>query len=139
MKKKVISVFLAGAMLASMCSVPVLAEEAESGEKTVVKVQSWNPGEDSYRYEMIERFEAEHPDIKIEYTYMPYTDHVEKLKVDLSAGDAADVFGVQTGAMYNEFRDFEEDLAPYLAEKYGEDWKSNYNEYAMSLLEGEEG
>ena len=67
---------------------------------------------------------------------MPYTDHVEKLKVDLSAGDAADVFGVQTGAMYNEFRDFEEDLTPYMVEEYGEDWLSNYNEYAMSLLKG---
>lgn len=79
-------------------------------------------------------FEEEHPDIKIDYTYMPYTDHVEKLKVDISAGDAADVFGVQTGAMYNEFRDFEEDLTPYMTEAYGEDWESNFNEYAMSLL-----
>ena len=51
-----------------------------------------------------------------------------------TAGDAADVFGVQTGAMYNEFRDFEEDLTPYMTEAYGEDWESNFNEYAMSLL-----
>ena len=69
----------------------------------------------------------------------PYTDHVEKLKVDLSAGDAADVFGVQTGAMYKEFRDFEEDLTPYLVKEYGDDWASNYNEYAMSLLKGDDG
>lgn len=139
MKKRMISILLTGTMLASMPVAQVFAEEAESGEKTVVRVQSWNPGEEEYRYEMIEMFEAEHPDIKIEYSYMPYTDHVEKLKVDLSAGDAADVFGVQTGAMYKEFRDFEEDLTPYLVEKYGEDWVSNYNDYAMSLLEGEDG
>lgn len=138
MKKRMISILLTGAMLVSTPAVLVFAEEAE-GEQTVVKVQTWNPGEDEYRYQMIEIFEEEHPDIKIEYTYMPYTDHVEKLKVDLSAGDAADVFGVQTGAMYNEFRDFEEDLTPYLVEKYGEEWTSNYNEYAMSLLQGNDG
>lgn len=136
MKRKALSILLTGAMLVSMPAAQVFAEEAEGGEQTVVRVQSWNPGEDPYRDEMIAMFEEEHPDIKIEYTYMPYTDHVEKLKVDLSAGDAADVFGVQTGAMYNEFRDFEEDLTPYMVEKYGEDWLSNYNEYAMSLLKG---
>lgn len=88
---------------------------------------------------MLEKFEEEHPDIQIDYTFMPYTDHVEKLKVDLSAGDAADVYGVQTGAMYKEFRDFEEDLTPYLVKEYGDDWASNYNEYAMSLLKGDDG
>ena len=88
---------------------------------------------------MLEKFEEEHPDILIDYTFMPYTDHVEKLKVDLSAGDAADVYGVQTGAMYKEFRDFEEDLTPYLVKEYGDDWASNYNEYAMSLLKGDDG
>ena len=136
MKRKVVSILLTGAMLVSMPAAQIFAEEAEGGEQTVVRVQSWNPGEDPYRDEMIAMFEEEHPDIKIEYTFMPYTDHVEKLKVDLSAGDAADVFGVQTGAMYNEFRDFEEDLTPYMVEEYGEDWLSNYNEYAMSLLKG---
>lgn len=108
-------------------------------EKTVVKFQTWNPGDEEYTHAMLEKFEEEHPDIQIDYTFMPYTDHVEKLKVDLSAGDAADVYGVQTGAMYKEFRDFEEDLTPYLVKEYGDDWASNYNEYAMSLLKGDDG
>ena len=113
--------------------------EGDSGEKTVVKFQTWNPGTEEYVGEMIDKFEEEHPDIEVQHIYMPYTDHVEKLKVDLSAGDAADVFGVQTGAMYKEFRDFEEDLTPYLVKEYGDDWASNYNEYAMSLLKGDDG
>lgn len=117
-----------------MPAAQVFAEEAAGGEQTVVKFQTWNPGEGEVTEQLIAMFEEEHPDIKIDYTYMPYTDHVEKLKVDISAGDAADVFGVQTGAMYNEFRDFEEDLTPYMTEAYGEDWESNFNEYAMSLL-----
>lgn len=129
---------MAGVM-ASLVPAQMVFAEGDSGEKTVVKFQTWNPGTEEYVGEMIDKFEEEHPDIEVQHIYMPYTDHVEKLKVDLSAGDAADVFGVQTGAMYKEFRDFEEDLTPYLVKEYGDDWASNYNEYAMSLLKGDDG
>ena len=125
--------------MASLVPAQMVFAEGDSGEKTVVKFQTWNPGTEEYVGEMIDKFEEEHPDIEVQHIYMPYTDHVEKLKVDLSAGDAADVFGVQTGAMYKEFRDFEEDLTPYLVKEYGDDWASNYNEYAMSLLKGDDG
>ena len=138
MKKKIVCILMAGVM-ASLVPAQMVFAEGDSGEKTVVKFQTWNPGTEEYVGEMIDKFEDEHPDIEVQHIYMPYTDHVEKLKVDLSAGDAADVFGVQTGAMYKEFRDFEEDLTPYLVKEYGDDWASNYNEYAMSLLKGDDG
>ena len=138
MKKKMVCILMAGVM-ASLVPAQMVFAEGDSGEKTVVKFQTWNPGDEEYTHAMLEKFEEEHPDIQIDYTFMPYTDHVEKLKVDLSAGDAADVYGVQTGAMYKEFLDFEEDLTPYMAEKYGDDWTSNFNEYAMSLLQGDDG
>lgn len=138
MKKKIVCILMAGVM-ASLVPAQMVFAEGDSGEKTVVKLQTWNPGTEEYVGEMIDKFEEEHPDIEVQHIYMPYTDHVEKLKVDLSAGDAADVFGVQTGAMYKEFRDFEEDLTPYLVKEYGDDWASNYNEYAMSLLKGDDG
>ena len=138
MKKKMVCILMAGVM-ASLVPAQMVFAEGDSGEKTVVKFQTWNPGDEEYTHAMLEKFEEEHPDIQIDYSFMPYTDHVEKLKVDLSAGDAADVYGVQTGAMYKEFRDFEEDLTPYLVKEYGDDWASNYNEYAMSLLKGDDG
>ena len=138
MKKKMVCILMAGVM-ASLVPAQMVFAEGDSGEKTVVKFQTWNPGDEEYTHAMLEKFEEEHPDIQIDYTFMPYTDHVEKLKVDLSAGDAADVYGVQTGARYKEFRDFEEDLTPYLVKEYGDDWASNYNEYAMSLLKGDDG
>ena len=138
MKKKIVCILMAGVM-ASLVPAQMVFAEGDSGEKTVVKFQTWNPGTEEYVGEMIDKFEEEHPDIEVQHIYMPYTDHVGKLKVDLSAGDAADVFGVQTGAMYKEFRDFEEDLTPYLVKEYGDDWASNYNEYAMSLLKGDDG
>ena len=83
MKRKVVSILLTGAMLVSMPAAQVFAEEAEGGEQTVVKFQTWNPGEGEVTDQLIAMFEEEHPDIKIDYTYMPYTDHVEKLKVDI--------------------------------------------------------
>ena len=138
MKKKMVCILMAGVM-ASLVPAQMVFAEGDSGEKAVVNFQTWNPGDEEYTHAMLEKFEEEHPDIQIDYTFMPYTDHVEKLKVDLSAGDAADVYGVQTGAMYKEFRDFEEDLTPYLVKEYGDDWASNYNEYAMSLLKGDDG
>ena len=138
MKKKMVCILMAGVM-ASLVPAQMVFAEGDGGEKTVVKFQTWNPGDEKYTHAMLEKFEEEHPDIQIDYTFMPYTDHVEKLKVDLSAGDAADVYGVKTGAMYKEFRDFEEDLTPYLVKEYGDDWASNYNEYAMSLLKGDDG
>lgn len=136
MKKKVVCILLAGVMASLVPVQAVMADEG--GEKTVVRFQTWGPGPE-LADEWEAMFEEAHPDIDLQYVYMPWEDHVEKLKVDFSAGEAADVFGVQTGVVYNEFRDFEEDLTPYMTEEYGEDWVSNYNEYAMSLLQADDG
>lgn len=110
---------------------------AASGEKTKIVFQTWNPGEENY--EALEAaFEKANPDIDIEFRYVPNEDHFEKLKVDLAAGDAADVFGMQTGASYLEFRDFEADLTPYVQKQYGDDWSKEYNDYCMSLLKADD-
>ncbi|MFR2215328.1 MAG: hypothetical protein ACLS61_16735 [Ruminococcus sp.] len=129
MKKKMVCILMAGVM-ASLVPAQMVFAEGDSGEKTVVKFQTWNPGMRNIHMQCWRNSKRSIRTFEIDYTFMPYTDHVEKLKVDLSAGDAADVYGVQTGAMYKEFRDFEEDLTPYMAEKYGDDWTSNFNEYA---------
>ncbi len=114
--------------------------EGDSGEKTVVKFQTWNPGDEEYTHAIWRNSKRSHPDIQLDYTFMPYTDHVEKLKVDLSAGDAADVYGVpdRRQCIKNSVT-LKKDLTPYLVKDYGDDWASNYNEYAMSLLKGDDG
>ncbi len=112
---------------------------AAAAEKTVIRFQTWNPGEGPATDALIAQFEEENPDIDVEYVFMPYTDHVEKLKVDLAAGDAADVYGMQTGATYKEFRDFEMPLTSFVEEQYGKEWQEEYNAYCMSLLKTEDG
>lgn len=137
--KKTISLMLTTSLcIASLVGTGITAHAEESTEeKTVVKFQTWNPDEQHGVYEVIEAFEKENPDIEVEYVYMPYNDHVEKLKVDLAAGDAADVYALQTGAIYEEFHEFELDLTEYQVEKYGENWMEPYIESCLKQLESD--
>lgn len=41
---------------------------------------------------LIETFEAQHPDIRIEYTTAPFSDYFTKLQTDFAAGNPPDVF-----------------------------------------------
>lgn len=136
MKRKVIVV----GMIVSMCFVMTACGEeegkTEGGKdgKTTITFQTWNPGEGAAIDEVIAAFEEKNPDIKINHVYMPYSDHMQKLKVDLASGGGPDVYGMQTGASLTEFRDFEMELGAYAKEQYGDDWSSDYKEFAMNLL-----
>ncbi len=81
MKKKMVCILMAGVM-ASLVPAQMVFAEGDSGEKTVVKFQTWNPGtmrnmRDADARE-IRRGASGHSECSI--LYMPYTDHVEKLK-----------------------------------------------------------
>lgn len=41
---------------------------------------------------LIETFESQHPDVRIEYTTAPFTDYFTKLQTDFAAGNPPDVF-----------------------------------------------
>ncbi|MRM90990.1 carbohydrate ABC transporter substrate-binding protein [Faecalicatena contorta] len=140
MKKKVIAVVLLSIMMISLCACgsdeksSESSSESSSEEKTKVTFQTWNPGEGEATERVIAAFEEKNPDIDIEFTCIPYSDHMQKLKVDLMSGGGPDVFGMQTGASLKEFRDFEMELGSYAEEQYGQDWSSDYKEFAMDLL-----
>ncbi|MGI6056091.1 MAG: ABC transporter substrate-binding protein [Bilifractor sp.] len=113
-------------------------KNSSSAEKTKVVFQTWNPGEQQWSV-LESEFEKDNPNIDLEYRFVPDSDHYEKLKVDLSAGDAADVYGMQIGANYEAFRDFEADLTPYVEKQYGKNWADEYNENALSMLKADDG
>ena len=69
MKKKMVCILMAGVM-ASLVPAQMVFAEGDSGEKTVVKFQTWNPGDEEYTHAMLEKFEEEHPDIQIDYTFI---------------------------------------------------------------------
>lgn len=110
------------------------AQSEGTQEQVTINFQTWNPGEGAAIDEVIAAFEEKYPNIKVNHVYMPYTDHVEKLKIDLASGEGADVFGMQTGATIKEFRDFEMDLTPYAENSWGADWQSQYMDFCMELL-----
>ena len=137
MNKKIISLMLVALMGMTMgvgCSQADSGSSSGGSEDVVIKFQTWNPGEGAAIKEVIADFESKNPGIKVEYVYMPYTDHVEKLKVGLASGDAADVFGMQTGAILKEFRDFEMELTNYAETSWGSGWQDDYIDFCMDLL-----
>ncbi len=101
-------------------------------QKGVTKVtfQTWNPadtGPDSPIYKIIESFEKENPDIKIEYVFVGSGDEYQNhLRVELMGGKGPDVFGIPSGADFDSARSFEEDLTPYCEKAWGADWKDKF-------------
>ena len=126
--KKMLCLLLVFGMLASL-GLSALAEEP-----VTISFQTWNPGNDSQIFEIIEKFEAENPDIKINYIYMPYVDHVADMQIKMNNGEGPDIYGMQAGATYAEFRPFEEDLTAYAAAEWGDDWESNFVDFCMGLI-----
>lgn len=127
--KKLTSLFLALILAMSMGTM------AFAEEPVTISFQTWNPGDDVYIHEIIESFEAEHPNIKVEYIYMPYSDHIADMQIKMNNGEGPDVYGMQTGATYNEFRQYEVDLTPYAEASWGEGWKSKFLDFCMELLD----
>lgn len=103
-----------------------------AGGKTVVTFQTWSPGPENFA-EIEKVFEAKNPDIDIEFIFAPYTDHIQKLKIDLAAGEGPDVFGIQVGTAMAEFHNFLAELTPY-ARKEWTNWPADVNSFAQSLL-----
>jgi ABC-type glycerol-3-phosphate transport system substrate-binding protein len=106
---------------------------AGSGERTKITYQTWNPYPEQFQPAK-EAFEAANPDLEIELVMVPYTDHIQKLKIDLASGQGPDVFGLQTGATLIEFRDFLTDMTPLAAAAWGDDWESKFIPFTTALL-----
>ena len=100
----------------SICLLMVSCVTALAEEKTTVTFQTWNPadsGPQSPIYQIVEAFEAENPDIHIDYVYVGSGSHQDQLRVKLMGGEDPDVFDISAGAAYNASRDFEEELSDY--------------------------
>ena len=111
-------------------------------DKTTVTFQTWNPadsGPGSPIYQIIDAFEKENPDIRIDYVYVGSGSHQDQLRVKLMGGEGPDVFGISAGAPYNAFRDFEEELTPYCEKSWGAEWQNKFLGSCMDILKDGEG
>jgi len=107
----------------------------ESAEKTVITFQTWNPDEPAFQ--PVEKdFESKFPQYDVQLVYIPYSDHISKLKVDLASGEGPDTFGLQTGATMKEFKEFLADLAPLSKDEWGDNWLDKFIPFTTELIKG---
>lgn len=98
MKKRIISIFLAGLMVFGLagCSGGSDSDSGSSGsdgEKVTLRYVSWmTAGEDEA---VIDKFMEEHPEINVEVEALDGTNYDKLLKTRLTSGDAPDVFLIQ--------------------------------------------
>lgn len=114
-----VSTVAAAAILLAGCSGAGGGEEADG--PVTINWWSWNPDQDT-AVQYIEAFEADHPEIKVEHRFIQYSDYVNTTQLALTSGSGPDVFGLQVGALTEQFAPLAEDLAPALADDLGADW-----------------
>lgn len=127
LKRKIIASlagFLAAGLTLSGCAAQDNngGGDPSAGGDQVVKFWTWNP-DDKTAVQYIEAFEASHPGIKIEHRFIQYSDYVNTTQLGLQSGSGPDVFGLQVGALTNQFAPLAADLAPALEQGLGSDWK----------------
>ncbi len=110
--------------------------------KTTITFQTWNPadyGPDSPIYKIIDSFEEENPDIHVEYVFTNSVAYQEHMRVELIDGNGPDVYGISTGAAFDTFRLFEEDLTPFCERVWGEDWKEKFLDSCLETVSDNNG
>lgn len=129
------------AICLSMCCLTGCGLWGENS-KTTVTFMTWNPadtGQDSPIYKIIEAFEQENTDIKIDYIFVGAGDYQNHLRVELMEGKAPDVFGISTGADFESTRSFEEELSPYCKKTWGADWTNKFLDLCIENVSDESG
>jgi ABC-type glycerol-3-phosphate transport system substrate-binding protein len=64
------------------------ADDGDNGdnEKTKITFQTWNPDEPAFQ-KLLEDMDGKLSDVEVELVFIPYSDHISKLKVDLASGE----------------------------------------------------
>lgn len=149
--KKFLAVLTAAAMVMAMVGCgeekeetpkEVSSEESQkeaSSEESQVTLSfwSWLPTNDQSE-ELIEEFEKENPNIKIDYTRTEQDDFFEKLQVAMASGTGPDLYGMTTGSMMEQYAKFSVDMKE-TADEYWSGWEDKINENAVAQCTTEDG
>lgn len=140
--KKIFAVLTATAMIMGMAGcgngkdVAKNEGSSEDGQVTL-SFWSWLPTNDQSE-ELIEGFEKENPDIKIDYTRTEQDDFFEKLQVAMASGTGPDLYSMTTGSMMEQYAKFSVDMKE-TADEYWSGWEDKINENAVAQCTTEEG
>lgn len=102
----------------SACAAPT---ESTSGE-TTIDWWSWNPDASNDKV-WIEAFEKENPTIKIKHRFIQFADYTNAVRLAAASNSGPDVFGLQVGAMTEQFAPLTVDLGPLADKAIGSDWQ----------------
>ncbi|SCY20778.1 ABC-type glycerol-3-phosphate transport system, substrate-binding protein [Lachnospiraceae bacterium XPB1003] len=126
-----------------ICLVSVSGCESQEQEgKTTIIFNTWNPadlGPDSPIYRIIDSFEKENPDIHVKYVFTSSAAYQEHMRVELIGENGPDIYGISSGAAFDSFRLFEEDLTPFCESTWGTDWKDKFFDTCLDRVCGEDG
>ena len=104
------------------CGAPA-ATQAQ--EVVTLKYQTWYPPETALR-PILDQFEKENPNIKVELTVTESTKYQQSLPLALNSGEAIDVVGVQSGLMVEQIRANLQPMDQLMAKYAGSDWESKF-------------
>ncbi len=119
----------ADAAATTTTTTPATTTTTDSSEPTVVTFWSWLPTTDQ-QDAIISAFEAENPDIKIDYIRTEQEDFFEKLQVAMASGTGPDLYGMTTGAKLEQYAKFSADMGA-VADQYWAGWDEQISAAAV--------
>jgi len=123
------------AVVASLTVVAGMASAAYAADEVTISFSTWNPNENTGS-SAFTAWEALDNGIHVEFENLEYNDYVQDLKVKMAAGEGPDVFGMQDGALMNEFSEYLYDITDLAKEEWGDDWESQFNPLYLELIKG---
>lgn len=93
--------------LASLAAMLLAGSAMTAQAETVLEYWTWNNEGDYVKVDeaAIARYQAAHPDIKVQVTYVPYADYMTKLKAALAANQPPDIFQVPWDSGFRDLAD----------------------------------
>jgi raffinose/stachyose/melibiose transport system substrate-binding protein len=113
------------ALLLSACAGGSDSGDDNEGGGGTVTFRSWSPIEQTTQ-QMIEAFEAEHPDATIEATIFNYPEYLVDLQTRASSETLPDIVGLQPGALTQQYREHLMPLQECAVDSWGEDWQDRF-------------
>lgn len=125
-KKNGIRIRLSAVLTAILLPVSLLVAVSPSATAATTNINwwCWNCGATDGQPYMSD-FEAANPGIKVTLTVLLYAEYKNALRLAVTTGSGPDVFGLQVGALTDQYASSAEDLAPYFAKSsLGANWKT---------------
>lgn len=113
------------------------SSQTSADSKQTISWWSWNPDNHSDT-QWLDAFEKEHPNITVKHRFIQYSDYVNAVRLGATTSSGPDVFGVQVGALTNQFAPLTVDLAPLAAKEIGPNWKSKLNATEQLVADGKQ-